>query len=167
MKSIEQFLDEMNRNGWSPVPYKHHPHHIKSAIKACGLKPAAKQCYANSQRCVALQELVELQYAEGVVLTDIGFPLQHAWIVDSEGKNHDLTLHPIPKILCMKVYNKKEVRKSLIEKREYNQIDMVWCDIMYTAVCMNLPLDLPFEEIKQLTTQTFEKIKQLTTQTLE
>jgi len=152
MKSTEQLIDELNRYGWSPVPYKHHPKHIKTAIKACGLKPAAKQCYANSQRCVALQELVDLQYAEGVVVTDIGFPIQHAWIVDSEGKNHDLTLSPMPNVLCMKIYNKDEVRKSLIERREYTQIDMIWCSIMYSAVFLNLPLDLPFEKIKELVT---------------
>ena len=154
MKSLEQFLDELNRNGWSPVSYKHHPHHIKTAIKISRLRPAAKQCFANSQKCVALQEVIELKYAEGIVLTDIGYPLVHAWVVDADGVDHDLTLNPIPKILCKKIYDKHQVRKKMIETGRYDKMDMEWCNYMNIAVQMNIPLDLPYEKIMELVNST-------------
>ncbi len=154
MKSINQVLDELNRNGWSPVSYKHHPHHIKTAIKTSRLRPAAKQCFANSQKCVAAQEVVELKYAEGIVLTDIGFPIVHAWVVDADGIDHDLTLNPKPKIICKKIYDKHEVRKKLIETKFYSNLDAEWCHFMHLAVQLNLPIDLPFEKIQELVNST-------------
>ena len=123
--------------------------HVKVAIKASGLRPAANQSCENSQRCVALQELVELSYAEGVVMTDAGYPMAHSWVVDAQGKDHDLTAHPMPKVVCRRVYDKHQVRQRIIESGVYEQMDAEWCNYMLNAALMNIPTDLPYEKIRQ------------------
>ena len=141
-------------NGWCPVPYGHHPRHIKSAIKAARIKPAVKQCYANSQRCVALQSLVNLTYAEGIAHnTDIDYHFAHAWIIDENGKHHDLTLNPLPKITCYHTFSREEVRKHMIGNDSYDIMDDEWMYIMNVAISLKIPVDQDYEEIKKLVNQ--------------
>jgi hypothetical protein len=155
---VDKALENIAKIGWSPVSYSHHPAHIKQAIRASGLRPATKQCYANSQKAVVCQAIVNLEYAEGIVFTDGGFYISHAWVVDEKGGHHDLTLNPMPKIICHKTYSSEEVRKEVIKSGVYDPMNWKWLEVMLMAVKMNLPIDLPFEIIEKNIEDRINKI---------
>ena len=155
---VDKALENIAKIGWSPVSYSHHPAHIKQAIRASGLRPATKQCYANSQKAVVCQAIVNLEYAEGIVFTDGGFYISHAWVVDEKGEHHDLTLNPMPKIICHKTYSSEEVRKEVIKSGVYDPMNWKWLEVMLMAVKMNLPIDLPFETIEKNIEDRINKI---------
>lgn len=146
---MNDVFNKLMKNGWCPVPYKHHPKHIKESIKAANFRPQAKQCFANAQR-VVMQNLHKLRYAEGIVVTTIGIPIPHAWIVDENDIHHDITLSSMPKVLCCKIYEKTDVIASILSNRKYfTPINDEWLNIVQTAIFYNINTDgLSTEQIK-------------------
>jgi hypothetical protein len=110
---------------------------------------------------VVCQALVNLEYAEGIVVTEMRIPISHAWVVDEKGEHHDLTLNPMPKIICHKTYSSEEVRKEMIKNGIYDPMNYEWLEVMLMAVKMNLPIDLPFETIKKNIEDRFNHINSL------
>ena len=147
------------KNGWCPVPYKHHPKHIKESIRSANFRPQAKQCFANAQRIV-MQNLHKLRYAEGIVVTSIGLPISHAWVVDENDVHHDITLSSMPKIMCFKIYEKTDVINNIISQNKYfTPIDQEWLDIVQTAVSCNIKVDdLSTEQIKDEVSKTLQRL---------
>ena len=87
--------------GWAPVPWSHHPKEIRDALRATGLRPGLKMCFANSQRLLVratdmgLAVAERLAYREGWALLDIGgdsarLPIEHGWL-EYGGNVLDLT----------------------------------------------------------------------------
>jgi len=153
---MNDIFDKLMKNGWCPVPYKHHPKHIKESIRVANFRPQAKQCFANAQRIV-MQNLHKLRYAEGIVVTSIGLPISHAWVVDENDVHHDITLSSMPKIMCFKIYEKTDVLNNIISQNKYfTPIDQEWLDIVQTAVSCNIKVDdLSTEQIKDEVSKTF------------
>jgi hypothetical protein len=90
---VERMIQTYERLGWCPVKWAHHPKPIKDALRAVGIRPAMKQCFANCQRLmISRHPIVEaLEYREGYVVSLI--PMIHAWLI-FEGERVDLTLQP-------------------------------------------------------------------------
>jgi hypothetical protein len=66
-----------------------------------------------------------LAYCEGLVHCNHvpGLILEHAWVTD--GENHyDITLNPIPKIICHKEYTRDDVLKNIRRNGGFYPIDM-------------------------------------------
>lgn len=96
-RTTDDVIRTITRNGWAPAPYAHRALHIRDAIRAACIRPAVKQCYANAQRLVLGQQAVPLRYVEGVVMSII--PIEHAWVMDAAGVEHDVTLEVLPEVL--------------------------------------------------------------------
>jgi len=156
---MNDIFDKLMKNGWCPVPYKHHPKHIKESIRVANFRPQAKQCFANAQRIV-MQNLHKLRYAEGIVVTSIGLPISHAWVVDENDVHHDITLSSMPKIMCFKIYEKTDVLNNIISQNKYfTPIDQEWLDIVQTAVSCNIKVDdLSTEQIKDEVSKTLQRL---------
>ena len=93
-KDIERRLQVLKRQGWCPVPYRHHPKPIKDAIRCLRFRPQLKQCYRNAQLLfLSSKDLgLDLKYMEGwCVQTEVGLPFEHAWLI-WQGQIVDLTL---------------------------------------------------------------------------
>jgi hypothetical protein len=156
---MNDVFNKLMKNGWCPVPYKHHPKHIKESIKAANFRPQAKQCFANSQRIV-MQNLHKLRYAEGIVVTSIGLPITHAWVVDENDVHYDITLSSMPQIMCYKIYEKVDVLTNIISKNKYfTPINQEWLNVVHMAVLYNIKVDdLSIEQIKDEVAKTLEKL---------
>ena len=156
---MNDVFNKLMKNGWCPVPYKHHPKHIKESIRVANFRPQAKQCFANAQRIV-MQNLHKLRYAEGIVVTSIGLPISHAWVVDENDVHHDITLSSMPKIMCFKIYEKTDVLNNIISQNKYfTPIDQEWLDIVQTAVSCNIKVDdLSPEQIKDEVSKTLQRL---------
>ena len=91
--TLDRRIDLYLRRGWAPVPWAHHPPHIKEAIREARMVPKMKSCFENSQRII-LKTRRPFTYAEGWVATaHTPFPIQHGWLIDdSTGERVDLTL---------------------------------------------------------------------------
>lgn len=157
-ENTESILRKLTIGERYPVPFDHQEAHIKTAIKTAGVQPIANRCYENSQKCVALQSIIPLSYAEGVVITNSGLAIVHAWVIDEKQIHHDLTLKPLPKIICFKEYSKVEIRRRLAEVQSYDPMDEDWCKTMHQAHSMKLPTNLPLEEIHRLIEDKFEQL---------
>ena len=83
-------------------------------------------------------------------MSDLGYPIAHAWVVDAGGRDHDLTLRKMPKVYCKKVYDKHQVRRKILDTGAYDQMDYEWCSYMLNAAHMRLPADLPYERILEM-----------------
>jgi hypothetical protein len=92
-RNLDRVIQIYNRQGWYPVPWRHHPPEIRALIRALGFRPQLKGCYMNSQRLFVgnlhLATGLDLEYREGWVQTII--PIQHSWLL-YKGEILDLTL---------------------------------------------------------------------------
>lgn len=88
----DQKIAHYHRRGWCPVPWAHHPPHVRAAIRAVGFRPGMKACFANAARVTLGQRAVPLTYVEGWVTARLPIPFEHAWVEDADGVAHDLTL---------------------------------------------------------------------------
>jgi hypothetical protein len=151
---MSKVYNSLMNNGWYPVPYKHHPEHIKKAIKLSHFRPQAKQCFANSQRLVLLQykHIIRLRYVEGIVQSII--PIQHAWVMDEDDNFYDITLNPAPTPLCYKVYSLEDVQKNVL-CGHYKPINENWLNLMQQAVMFGFNLDIPEQEVKDKIKERF------------
>jgi hypothetical protein len=88
-------IDGYLARGYYPVKWSHHPPEIKVALRAMGLRPGMKQCWANVQRFVLNNHMMglglDVEYHEGWAHRLI--PFEHAWMV-YRGEVLDLTLPP-------------------------------------------------------------------------
>lgn len=160
-KRVAKTFHQLMKNGWSPVSYKHHPEHIKKAISLAHFRPAAKQCFANSQKLLTDQNVIELLYAEGIVIGLSGIFIEHAWVIDSNGINHDITLDPAPKIICNQIFSTKEVYANMVKTGCYTPLDQNWLDIMKTACYFGVPTNLPLEEVEEKVKNQFQFLKDM------
>lgn len=133
------------KKGWCPVPYKHHPIHIKTAIKAANFKPQMKCCHANAQKLILMQNKVNLQYVEGIVASIV--PIKHAWVIDENNQHHDITSNPALKPICYKVYSKQDLITNINETRMFTFVNDEWLDLMQQAIFLGIDFNLPIEEI--------------------
>lgn len=147
-KKINIFVEK----GWCPIPYKHHPAHIKQAIKLANFKPQMKCCHANAQKLITNQNKFNFRYVEGIVASAL--PIQHAWVIDENDQFHDLTINPMPKVICHKIYSKLDVIENMTKTNMYTFIDQHWLNIMQSAALLGLDINLP-------TNQLVEKIIQV------
>lgn len=100
MRTADRVIECLNRNGWCPALWGHHPPEIREAIREMGFRPAVKGCFANCQRFVLANAMLglglDVEYREGWVLGII--PFEHAWLVyrpeGGEEQILDLTLDP-------------------------------------------------------------------------
>lgn len=60
-QKIESYL----RRGWCPVAWKHHPPHVRAAIREARMVPKLKGCFENAQKLVL--RVPEFTYVEGWV----------------------------------------------------------------------------------------------------
>jgi hypothetical protein len=124
-RRIRQYM----RNGWSPIPYAHHPAHIRQAIRAARIRPKMKACFENCIRLVLQQKDVPLTYCEGFVSTaHVPFPIEHAWLKDEHGVTRDITLSPDrnPVVLAHREYTPAEVRVGICQTRVFGPINPEW-----------------------------------------
>lgn len=151
------------KKGWCPVPYSHHPTHIKEAIKLANFKPQMKCCHANAQKLITNQNKINLRYVEGIVANFI--PIQHAWVIDEQDQFHDITLNPMPKVICYKIYSKLDVMENILKTQMYTFIDYHWLNVMNEAVLLgldtNLSTDETVEKILQIRNSQIEKLNSL------
>lgn len=158
-KRINSFV----KKGWCPVPYGHHPNHIKQAIKLAGFRPQMKCCHANAQKLITNQNKINLRYVEGIVAGMI--PIQHAWVIDENDQFHDITLNPMPQVICYKIYSKIDVIENMAKTNMYTFIDHHWLDIMKEAVLLgldtSLSTDVIAEKIIQIRNFQIEKLNSL------
>lgn len=123
---IDRKIDRFLKNGWCPLPWKHHPPHIKAAIKAARMVPKMKGCFENSQRLVLSNP--SLAYVEGwIQAPSFPIPIEHAWVEDEEGRPYDVTLQtskdtPQPRRLLQWTAPTEEVRRVLVERRTFGPI---------------------------------------------
>lgn len=124
-RRIRQYV----RNGWSPVPYAHHPAHIRQAIRAAGIRPKMKACFENCIRLMLQQRVVRLTYCEGFVSTAyVPFPIEHAWLKDEHGTVVDVTLSPdrAPVVISHREYTLAEVREGVSKTGVYGPVNPEW-----------------------------------------
>ena len=144
-----KIFNQLVRNGWSPVPYRHHPNHVKQAIKKANFRPQAKECFRNAQKIVSSwHNINNFRYVEGIVASII--PIAHAWIIDEHDVHHDITLNPAPKILCHKIYSRDQVIINMAKTSSFTTLDDQWLNCMQSAVLFGINLTLPFEQIKDM-----------------
>ena len=124
-RRIAQYM----RNGWAPVPYAHHPPHIRLAIREARMRPKMKCCFENCIRLICQQQVVPLTYCEGWVSTaHVPFPIEHAWLKDEHGTVVDVTISESRKavILAHREYTPAEVRVGILKTQVYGPIDKEW-----------------------------------------
>ncbi len=137
--SWQTVIERLKKNGWCPVPYKHHPEHIKKAIKSAKFRPAAKQCFLNAQRLVLMQEEVPLTYVEGIVLNPrTNVPFTHAWVKDEEGVCHDVTIGKLYPVLYCQEYSKESVWETVLNTEFAYPINEYDLDTRYKAILLEL-----------------------------
>jgi hypothetical protein len=123
-EKIRQYLDE----GFCPVPTSHLGKQIRDALDAMGLQPGMKECFANCQKFVTMNERrglgLDVVYVEGWVQSII--PMEHAWILH-RGSIVDLTLSPDRKYPTQYLggieYSAEDVLANMIETGTYSPID--------------------------------------------
>lgn len=124
-RRIAQYM----RNGWAPVPFAHHPPHIRLAIRAARMRPKMKCCFENCIRLICQQQVVPLTYCEGFVSTaHVPFPIEHAWLKDEHGVVIDVTLGAERGvvILAHREYTPAAVRTGILRTRVFEPIDPEW-----------------------------------------
>jgi hypothetical protein len=164
MKKINHqiLIERLKKNGWSPVPYKHHPEHIKKAIKAAKFRPAAKQCFLNAQRLVLMQHEVPLTYVEGIVANPrINVPFTHAWVKDEEGVCHDVTIGNMYPVLYCQEYSKESVWETVLNTEFAYPINEYDLDLRYKAIMLGLDVAAPKEVIEESLRKRFEYLNSL------
>jgi len=122
-------IGQYMRNGWAPVPYAHHPPHIRRAIREARMRPKMKSCFENCIRLICQQQIVPLTYCEGWVSTaHVPFPIEHAWLKDEHGEVVDVTLGAErgAVILAHREYTPAEVRQGILKTQVYGHIDKEW-----------------------------------------
>lgn len=118
---VDRRIDSFIRNGWYPVPYRHHPKPIKEALREIGMRPQMKQCFANCQRFITQVDWLELEYHEGYATSLIAFP--HGWLV-WEGQRIDLTLDIDDCVYHESIaYTQEEVLINVVQTGLYTVID--------------------------------------------
>lgn len=148
-KQIElsnKVLDRLSRNGWSPVPFKHHPDHVKNAIKQCNFRPKAKNCFSNAQKLVIGSLNHNFRYVEGIIASVI--PIVHAWVIDENDVHHDITICPAPTIICYKIYHLHQVAENMARTQHFTSINEHWLETMRFAHMFGIDIKLPFAEIE-------------------
>lgn len=158
---MNKVYEKLIKNGYCIVSYRHHPKDLKNAIKAAGFRPMAKECFANSQKLVVGQRVLDLDYVEGIVrMEGIGIPFEHAWVADKTSF-YDVTLNPMPKVLCYKRYNRIEVINNMKKTMLYTGLDWNWLEIMKNAAFMGISLDEDVKEIAKKINESFDFLKRL------
>lgn len=154
---MSKIYDQLMKNGWSPVPYKHLPYHLKETIKKANFRPQAKQCFRNSQRIVSNWHNVHgFRYVEGIVKSSI--PIIHSWVIDKDGTHYDVTLNPEPEILCYKIYDRDAVIKNMSKTLHFCPINYEWLNLMQTAVSLGIDPKTPLKEVKKQIKDVYKKI---------
>lgn len=99
----------MQKQGWYPALWSHHPAEIKEAFKAFGWRPQLKYCWQNCQRFIldtyrhGFTELqARLRYHEGYVMAH-GVVTPHAWLTFN-GERLELTVDPGVEVVYLKSY---------------------------------------------------------------
>lgn len=158
---MSKVYEQLMKNGYYAVPYAHHSKQLKAAIKAAGFRPMAKECFANAQKLVTRQNIFKLKYVEGIVrMEGLGIPFEHAWVAD-QNKNYDITLNPIPSIICQKEYTPTEVFQNMRKTMLYTSLNHEWLETMKMAVYMNIPVDSDIKFIKEKIQESFSILKKL------
>lgn len=132
------------KRGWCPVPWAHHPPHIKAAIRQARMVPKLKGCFENSQRLVLRDYAGAFTYVEGWVCSRaLPIPIQHAWIMDADGQYHDLTMTPdTPKVLVDWTVPQQDLRRTLLMRGFYGPIDETRFQQTYEEAFLALGVDL-------------------------
>jgi hypothetical protein len=130
-RTVDRDTDRLVRmyfqNGWAPIPYAHHPPHIRQAIRAARMRPKMKGCFENCIRLMLQQHEVPLTYCEGWVTTaNVPFPIDHAWLKDADGKMVDVTLNPAATPILFQEFTVAQVREGILRSRVYGHIDPHW-----------------------------------------
>ena len=94
MARASETIARIQRNGWAPVRWAHHPDGIKRLIHDAGFRPKAKGCYTNCGKllvaCLDTEYESDLTYCEGVFRRG-QFGVAHAWL-RYRGEIVDLTI---------------------------------------------------------------------------
>lgn len=141
---LDKRLRAFQRNGWYPVPYRHHPRPIRDALRRIGLRPAMKQCFANCQRFVLNVDWLDVEYHEGYVTATI--PIPHAWVV-WEGQIIDLTLKADDNRDI--IYHGSTVYSRIAILANVRKTE-AWCVIDERALMQHHPLREEFELLRRL-----------------
>lgn len=100
------------------------------ALRAAGVRPQPKQCYANAARVVALQREVDLFYVEGLVNRE-GHVFHHAWVRTADGVDHDVTLRgDVVPVRVDLVLASREAAERMAETGRYG----MWSDAIELPV---------------------------------
>lgn len=159
---MNKVYDQLMKNGYYAVPYSHHNKELKRAIKAAGFRPMAKECFANAQKLVTRQNIYKLNYVEGIAIMDgLGIPFEHAWVIDENKNCYDITLNPMPKVLCHKEYKPTEVLENMRKTMFYTIIDHEWMEVMKMAAFMGIPMNLDQEVISKKIKESFSLLSKL------
>ena len=90
-----------------------------------------------------------------------GIFIEHAWVIDSNGINHDITLDPAPKIICNQIFSTKEIYANMVKTGCYTPLDQNWLDIMKTACYFGVPTNLPLGEVEEKVKNQFQFLKDM------
>lgn len=85
---------------------------VRRALRAAGVRPSPKACYANAARVVVFQDEVDLSYVEGYHEVD-GTTVAHAWVRTSDGVDHDITLRGPAMLTAVLVLSKPEAARRM------------------------------------------------------
>jgi len=157
---MNKIYEKLIKDGYCHVSYKHHPKKIKDSIKFARFRPMAKQCFSNSQKLVTRQNIYNLYYAEGIVTGGI-IPFEHAWVIDEKENHYDITLDPMPKILCYKKYDKSVVIENMRKTMSYTGINWPWLEVMKMALLMGVSIDCDEKEIYKKVNEQFSFLKKI------
>lgn len=122
---LDHVIRVWNRQGWYPVPWRHHPQEIRELIRALKFRPQLKQCYANCQKLMLgnrhLRFNLDLQYREGWYCSVI--PVQHAWLL-YRGEILDPTIVPLEPARYMDSLGCtiEEILVHMIKTRQYGPV---------------------------------------------
>lgn len=83
------------------------------------VKPKPKECYHNAQLMAVFDP--DLKYYEGLIITDIGIPIEHAWNV-FEGKVVDVTLEDATCYIGVEVPREFFLKKIMKERETYPRL---------------------------------------------
>jgi hypothetical protein len=130
---VNRVLDIYGRQGWYPIPWRHHPAEVRDLIRVMRFRPQMKCCYMNSQRFLLgnqnLHAGLDLEYREGWIMKLI--PIQHAWLLYN-GEVLDLTL---------------DSRETHYLKSIGSTIDQVLSHMIETGVYGEV---VPYQELHQI-----------------
>lgn len=113
----------------SAAKYGHLRPELKHLLRAAGIRPQRKQCFANCQQIMLEAQHTRLEpwldYHEGWVVCSAEVPIRHAWLVLDKDLQDPTLDHRLPEhYLFSTTYTVDEIRQNIERTGHYRPIDL-------------------------------------------